>query len=137
MTRRIALGSAAAGLISLLSGCGILRPSQESVEDAIASAPSVLSAEIHSGPGGGLGTQISGTVELDVTEEALHDAFDEAWRRGIEVLHKRYEGDRGIQVAEVAGVGSDGSEVTATELVDLGESKFATLGHFYDHYGIS
>lgn len=84
-----------------------------------------------------MGSLISGSIELDVVADQLRDAFDEAWGLGVEVLHRRYGGDRGIQVAKVAGTGSDGSEVTATELVDLGESKFATLGHFYDHYGVS
>ncbi|MGO3288581.1 MULTISPECIES: hypothetical protein [unclassified Brachybacterium] len=137
MNRRIALAGGAMGLVSMLTGCGVLRPGKQAVEDAIEGAPAVTGAEISFGAGGGLGSLISGSIELDVAADQLRDAFDEAWGLGVEVLHRRYGGDRGIKVAKVAGIGSEGAEVTATELVDLGESTFATLGHFYDHYGIS
>ena len=139
MNRRIALTGGAMGLVSILTGCGLLRPGTQTVEDAIKSAPAVTGADINFGPGGGLGSLISGSITLDVAADQLHDAFDEAWGLGVEVLHRKYDGDRGIRVAKVAGTGSDGSEISATDLVrdDLGESRSATLGHFYDRYGIS
>ncbi|MFC7466308.1 hypothetical protein [Brachybacterium sp. GCM10030252] len=134
-TRRYLVLGGAVGLFSLLTGCRLLRPAGSSVVEAMESAPGVTGAEINFGPGGGLRSHISGTITLGVTSEALHDAFDEAWRRGVEALHRRYDGERGILVDAIFGEGADGAEVTSTDLVELGRSRHATLGHFYDHYG--
>lgn len=137
MTRRIVLGGAATGLVSLLTGCGFLRPGKEAVVDAIMDAPSVLGAEINFGPGGGLASLITGHIDLDVAGDALRDAFEEAFGRGVEVLHRRFEGDRGVAFGKFVGNGTDGSEFSLRDLVDLGASRSPTLGRFYDHYGIS
>lgn len=124
------------GLVSLLTACGLLRPGSDAVIDAIESAPGVTDVRINIGPGGGLATRIDGKITLDVPADELRDAFEEAWGRGVKVLHRRYDGDRGIGTS-ATGVGRDGAEISSTELIDLGASKFSTLGHFYDHYGIS
>ena len=137
MNRRIALTGCAMGLVSMLTGCGLLRPGKQSVADAIEGAPEVTGAKIGFGPGGGLGTQISGSITLDVSADELHDAFDDAWGRGVEVLYRVYDGKRGALVADVVGKNLEEVTVSSRDLVELGASKHPTLGHFYDHYGIS
>lgn len=124
------------GLFSLLTGCGESRPDIDDVNSAIAEAPGVTASELSAGPGGGLGAGLMGTIEFDVPAEDLTEALDEAWRRGIEVVHRMDEGARGRLVQGVSGVAADGTEIFVADLVDLGESKALTVGHFYDHYGI-
>ncbi len=124
------------GLFSLLTGCGASRPDIDDVNAAIAEAPGVTASELSAGPGGGLGAGLMGTIEFDVPVEELTAALEEAWRRGIEVVHRMDDGARGRQVQGVSGTVADGTEVYVAELVDLGESKALTVGHFYDHYGI-
>lgn len=126
------------GLLSLLAGCAMFRPgpTKDDVTAAIESAPEVSGTGLSYGPGGGLGTHISGHIALTADDAELRDAFEEAWRRGVEVLHRMYDGDRGVLVADVVGESSGGATVSSRDLVELGDSKQPTLGHFYDHYGI-
>ncbi|MFC7466309.1 hypothetical protein [Brachybacterium sp. GCM10030252] len=125
------------GLFSPLTGCGFLGPTEDDVNVAIKRAPGVTGADIHHGQAGSFRSKISGTVALDVTTDELHDAFDEVWRRGVEVLHRLYDGDRGIRVADVIASNAVDATVSSRDLVELGESRHPTLGHFYDHYGIA
>lgn len=135
--RRDILVAGAVGLATLLSGCIFSsKPGYDKVNSEIASAPGVTEAEISGGPGGGLGTTISGTIALDVTTEELRNAFEEAWGRGVAVLHQMFEPGASVVVEAVRGVLPDGTEIFASELVDLGDSNALTMKHFYEHYGI-
>ena len=137
LRRRLFIASSATGLISLLAGCsGSFKPGWSDVNREIQSAPGVTGADIKGGPGGGLGTTVSGTITLDVTADELRDAFEEAWRRGVEVIHEMFDPGQAIDVA-VRGVISDGTEIPAYELLGHEEPMPTTMSHYYEHYGIS
>lgn len=136
LRRRHVLVAGAMGLFSLVTGCsGFSKPGWSDVNREIQSPPGVTGADIIGGPGGGLGTTVSGTITLDVTADELPDAFEEAWRRGVEVIHEMFDPGQAIDVA-VRGVISDGTEIPAYELLEHEEPVPTTMSHFYEHYGI-
>lgn len=135
--RRHVLIGGTVGLFSMLTGCGFLRPGMGAVNDAIEDAPGVVRSDLSRGPGGGLGEGLMGTITFDVPPEELPDSLDAAWGRGVEVIHRMDDGERGIPVNGVHGVTGDGTTVHVEELVDIGSSTGPVMGHFYDHYGIT
>lgn len=135
--RRHVLAGGTVGLIAMLTGCGFLRPGMGAVNEAIEDAPGVVGSDLTRGPGGGLGEELIGTITFDVPPEELLTALEEAWGRGVKVIHRMADGDRDIPVNGVHGVTGDGTKVFVEELVDIGSSAGPVMGHFYDHYGVS
>lgn len=125
-------------LISLLTGCGLIssRPGPAAVNAAIEEAPGVTDSTITFGPGGGLGADARGTITIDVPGGRLRDAFDEAWKRGIQVIYEMDQGSRDRRVTSVDAVASDGTTMRAHELLGDRGSPDSWAGDYYDHYGI-
>lgn len=133
-TRRQLLIGASLGLLAPVVGCST-RPGMDTVNKAIAEAPGVIETNIYRGPGGGLGNDLGGQIRFDVPAESLRDAFDEAWRRGVRVLHEVVEGERHHLADFVFGYAGEES-LSARQLLGPDHSGVANLGHFYDRYGI-
>lgn len=132
MRRRHVMAAAGLALTGVLGAC---RPGASGVVSAIEAAPSVTSAEVALGSGGGLRSVISATITTDAGADELPDIAEEAWRRGVEALHDMYDGDRGREVGSVVASGRDGASFSLADLLEL-DGGVATLGHYYDHYGV-
>lgn len=137
--RRHVITAGAMGLTWLLTGCALIssRSGPDAVNAAIKKAPGVTDAQITFGPGGGLGEAPQGTISFDVPGDKLRGAFDEAWRRGIEVIHEMDQGSRDRRVTSVDGVASDGTTMRAYELLGAHHASDSWVGDYYDHYGLA
>ncbi|PMC75079.1 MULTISPECIES: hypothetical protein [unclassified Brachybacterium] len=123
------------GVLSLLTGCGFLRPSIGAVEEAIMDAPGVTAVDLTIGPGGGLGNNVSGRITFSVSADELPDALDEAWRRGVEVIHRMDKNAARWPADGVVGV-TDGAEMPVGELLDTSENSWVSMGRFFELYGL-
>lgn len=123
-------------LLGLLTGCGLGRPGASDVAAAIEDAPGVTHAEVSLGAGGGSRSVITAAISTDVGADELRATAEDAWGRGVGVLHRMYDGERGHEVGAVTATAADGTEFSLRDLIDLGASKAPTLGHYYDHYGV-
>lgn len=146
VSRRGALGGAAAAAAMMLSGCGLSgKDVSAEAQEAAAAVDGVTSAVLEQKLGSRFQSLLRGRLEIaESRREAGLAVYDEAMRAVVTVIHDRLDDEtaRRMQVGGIIGVLAEGVELDALDLdpempVEDPRLDRVSAGAFYGRYGLT